>query len=393
MPFLELNPDEVQLRSPLGSPVQSPLQPTPVDTMGAAFRLDNTLGSAFMRMKDQVNPPTPGYSPYDLEEFQGSKYEQHYLDNFLDDKSEADTRARMARIDREERDRETYEASGIFGFVAMGLAGVLDPTIFLPAGVVVRATRGGYHFGRSIASAGAAGSAAVGAMEVGLQATQETRTWEESVINIGSATVLACPLGVDAVADPLSIARRMQALDALGRGHEAAAMSADRARQSADEARAIAACGDVPGGVVLFPTAGDCMGSQFYEPGEFLAADTRCAVSPMHMAAFRRQGEPYCLAKLFLGVARHEDVCRVLFADNVAAPAAVLWMPNPSLLLGVGLDDLAFLAPVVGAVSTTRRYRALGSWAFSEAEAEALAPVLPVLDFCELAPVGELPHF
>lgn len=50
-------------------------------------------------------------------------------------------------------------------------------------------------------------------------------------------------------------------------------------------------------------------------------------------------------------------------------PLAVFWMANPETLIGVPLNAMTFLAPVVGTLSE-RGYEPLGEWQFTEEQAE-----------------------
>jgi hypothetical protein len=75
-------------------------------------------------------------------------------------------------------------------------ASVLDPTILIPiGGEVAAAGKGGYAIGRAAVRVGAAGGASTALQEGALQATQETRTAEESALNIGASVVLGGLLG------------------------------------------------------------------------------------------------------------------------------------------------------------------------------------------------------
>lgn len=194
MPFVDPDPDDVDLRSPLGLPApESPMAPSPAQTLGAGFRHDNTITSAFGALWRESHKPDPDHNPLDI--IQGTPYEQQHLDAFLGSQSESETRDIMAQIDAEDRDRQTLEAAGAPGFIAQALAGILDPMLLLPVGTVVKAARGGYSVGRSMANVGAAGAGQVAVQEGILQATQETRPWQESAINIGGATMLSAIIG------------------------------------------------------------------------------------------------------------------------------------------------------------------------------------------------------
>lgn len=103
-----------------------------------------------------------------------------------------------AQIDMEERDRHTLAAGGWTGIGLSFGMNLVDPTILLPGGALVKGTRAGYRAGRSALSVGTAAGVATGIQEAGLQATQEARTLEESALNIGGSVLLGGFLGAGA---------------------------------------------------------------------------------------------------------------------------------------------------------------------------------------------------
>lgn len=194
-----------QQPAPLGSdfrlPMGRPDAPYQAPTMGpevvgAAFRLGNPIVSVLTAIQesspDQAIDPT--HNPLDTIG-RGSRYEQFHLDRFLGSRNESETRAIMASIDREDRDRQTLDASGTPGTVIMAGASLVDPTIFLPAGGMVRAANGALSPFRSAVQVGALAGLQAGVSEAALQLSQQTRTSEESVFTIGSATLLGGLLG------------------------------------------------------------------------------------------------------------------------------------------------------------------------------------------------------
>jgi hypothetical protein len=195
MPFVDQNP--MLMRGPEGIEPPAPTLPTLDDTVAAAFRQDNTVINLFRRMKEQEFPPEPDYNP--INDIRDTKYLLDHSDNFVNSRSAAETRAIMRRIDGEEADRRTLAASGVAGFVAQVAAGTIDPTLALPAGVVVRGVRGGYSVGRTALSTGLAAGGQSALQEGVLQATQETRTAGESAVSVASATVLGGLIGAGAV--------------------------------------------------------------------------------------------------------------------------------------------------------------------------------------------------
>ena len=199
MPFITPSPDaEPGYRVPEGvpQPVLSPEPPTLGKTVGAAFRQDNTVVNLYQLMSREAFPAEPDHNPLDV--IRGTPYEQHHLDNFLDSRSEAQTRAIMRRIDDEDADRKVLDEAGWGGTVAQFAAGIADPTILLPAGTIYKGARGGYTLARSAASVGAAAALQSGVSEIALQAAQETRTAGQSTTSIASSVVLGGLIGAGA---------------------------------------------------------------------------------------------------------------------------------------------------------------------------------------------------
>lgn len=214
-------------RAPLGQPDAPYRAPTiGPDVVGAALRQSNPVVSVITALQSQSQDThiDPEHNPIDTIG-RGSKYEQFYLDRFLGSRNENETRQIMANIDREDTDRETLAASGTPGTVVQIGAGLLDPTLLLPAGGLVRAADGSISIARSLLETSALGGLGVGVSEAALQASQETRSAEESLINIGTGTVLAGLLG-GAVAGMLGRAER-KVIEDLTRDRVAIAKAAD----------------------------------------------------------------------------------------------------------------------------------------------------------------------
>jgi hypothetical protein len=187
----------------------SPLDPTPdrlnglpapepgtLQTAGAAFRQENLIGSIVSSerlratLDGSFNRIDRDYNVFnDL-----AGYEDH-ADRFEHVFNPDAAKALKADIDRETRDRKVLAASGWTGFGLTAAASVLDPTLLLPGGALVRGTRAGYALGKSAASVGTAAAAATAVQEAGLQASQELRTAGESAINIGGSAILGGLLG------------------------------------------------------------------------------------------------------------------------------------------------------------------------------------------------------
>ncbi|WP_338633647.1 hypothetical protein [Afipia carboxidovorans] len=130
----------------------------------------------------------------------GGKYFSDYADRFTGSHSKGQTDSIIAEIEQETADRKLIDANGWSGVAAGLVAGTIDPTMFLPVGTGVKAAR----FGMAVLDAGkSVGKSALmqsAAQEALLYGTQEMRTPTESLLNIGSATLLGGMLGSGAYA-------------------------------------------------------------------------------------------------------------------------------------------------------------------------------------------------
>lgn len=174
------------------APIEEPQDPSFGETVGAAIRTENIVGS-FMASRGVQNPyevedgfdaidyvkDDPAFAPY-VERFGG-----------VFNRKAAD--ALKVQIKQEEQDRRTLDAAGINGTIASLAAGVFDlPTVFSVGGGIAGAGR--TVFGTAIRAGVGAGIDAT-VTETGLQLTQQTRTGEESAFNIGGSVLLGGALG------------------------------------------------------------------------------------------------------------------------------------------------------------------------------------------------------
>lgn len=181
-------------------PVQAPPNPLnlpPLEqTGGAAFRQSNSIVSLLSALASASpdSTPDPNWNPRTI--IDGTSYKGRPLQDFLGEVNEAQTRAHMAKIDAEERDRQTLAASGWAGTVAGLAAGIVDPINYIP---VIGETAKGVGVARSMLGTGArmaaTGAVSTAALEAVLHATQQTRTFEESAGNVASGTLLMGILG------------------------------------------------------------------------------------------------------------------------------------------------------------------------------------------------------
>ena len=173
----------------------APPSPGFVDTIGAALRQDNSIGSfvtSLWRQRGANNDPQKGYSAFS--EIKGTAYEQHW-ENFVDSNNPAYTLSIKNRIDAENEDRQTLGAAGAGGIVASLAAGLVDPLWLVPVGGELKGGELAYRVGTRAYRGFVAGAIGGATTEAALQATQETRPWEDSAITIGSSAVLGGLLG------------------------------------------------------------------------------------------------------------------------------------------------------------------------------------------------------
>ncbi|UXN73371.1 hypothetical protein N8D56_21225 [Devosia sp. A8/3-2] len=197
MPFLKDQP--IGPAGTVGVGVHDAPDPGFLDTLGAAYRRDNLIGSVLTDARRTVGSTDfykvdDAFSPFDN---LTPDLEQHAIDGRFDDVYNRQAfDAVVSNIRKEEGDRQTLAASGWTGFALSGLAGITDPTILLPGGSFVRAGKVGYSVGRTALSVGIAAAAGTAVQEAGLQATQETRSLGESAVAVGGSALLGGLVGM-----------------------------------------------------------------------------------------------------------------------------------------------------------------------------------------------------
>lgn len=167
------------------------------ETLRAAYRTENTIGSFIARESglpnDVVN--NESFNPFD------HFTEEEKLDPvFVGTAALADTVAEIDAVrrqqQRERSDRKLLAESGADGFGATLIAAGVDPVNYIPVGNTVYNT---YRKGESIlksayVTAGVA-AGATAAAEAGLHLTQMERTFGESAVNVGAATLFGGTIG------------------------------------------------------------------------------------------------------------------------------------------------------------------------------------------------------
>lgn len=191
MPFIE-SPRVVQNLSNIAPADQPDVDPSLAQTFGAAFRTQNIVGS-YMSSRGAPNP-------YEIEEgFDAIDYVKDdpryspFVDEFAGIFNRKAADAKKLQIDQEQQDRRTLNAAGTLGTVAQMAAGVFDLPTLLPFGGPLVST--GRTAGGIALRMGLAAALDAGVSEAALQATQATRTAEESALNIGGSIILGGALG------------------------------------------------------------------------------------------------------------------------------------------------------------------------------------------------------
>ena len=215
MPF---EPQTREQLGPIGQPLeQKEAQVTPdiplSETLSAAFSVNNTLVSTFTGARSGVFTVGSGevdetYDPFD--DIKDTTYQQ-YSDRFIQVNNRAEAEIVKRSIDDELESRRLVEQSGGVGVAATFAAALFDPINLVPLGVGANVALKGGSILRGAASSASAGLVTETASEAILQGTQQTRTLEESAINIAGGTFLSGALGAGATA----IAKRAGNFDEL----------------------------------------------------------------------------------------------------------------------------------------------------------------------------------
>lgn len=196
------------------TPLDEETDPGFVETLGAAFRQGNIIGSGLASNSLLVDSEPVDADLNVWDEIKGTPYEEHWT-KFADVTNRKKLLSIKADIDQESMDKRTLGASGLPGLAASLFAGVADVTTFIPGGTIVRGARHGYSAARSGVSVAGAAALGTAIQEGALHATQQTRTLEESAINVGASVILGGLIGAGAakVMTRAEINKAVRALD------------------------------------------------------------------------------------------------------------------------------------------------------------------------------------
>jgi hypothetical protein len=165
----------------------------------SAFERENTIVSSIMEGSFQANIDDASDPEFDVVDYvdtdiKNSDYAPYWQD-FVEVKNYRQANALKAKIDRQNENERIISEGGGAGIAWSLAAGILDPINLFPIlGGVSKAYKAG-KYAKGIGLTAGAGALGMTASEGILQATQETRTLEESAINIGAGTLLAGALG------------------------------------------------------------------------------------------------------------------------------------------------------------------------------------------------------
>ncbi len=163
----------------------------------ASLRTENTIGSFIAQesgLPDSI-VHDESFNPWDFMT-EDEKLDEQFVDNAIRVDTVQELDAVRRQSDKERKDRQTLADGGATSFFTGFVAGVVDPINLIPVGGTAYKT---YRAGNSILKAGAVtASVAAGttaATEAGLHYTQLERTYGESALNVGAATLLGGILG------------------------------------------------------------------------------------------------------------------------------------------------------------------------------------------------------
>jgi hypothetical protein len=180
-----------------GYPKPEP-SPTSEQVWTAAFQQSSMVVNLAEKMWRTQYAPIDGYSAAEdpqINEGENARYFNTWGERFIHSRSPQETAQIKSLIDRSEKNEQIMAAGGAGGVVANMVAGNLDPTLFLPGSVAVKAGRTGMSIGRAALSIAPAAAMQTGIQETALQLNQPTRSISESAINVATSTIVASVLG------------------------------------------------------------------------------------------------------------------------------------------------------------------------------------------------------
>lgn len=190
MPIIDIGQDAA-LPDRTNYDVTAERDPTFVDLVKANVENSNIVYNLANTLSHSSGEPDPSYDVYkNLQGYEG------YADRFIGVENSDDAEWIKQRIDQETEQKSVMASGGLEGVAAGFAAGLMDPTMLIPVGGEAYAT---YRTGGRILEGAAKTALAVGTVtsadELALHSLQETRTGEESLGNIATATFMGGVLG------------------------------------------------------------------------------------------------------------------------------------------------------------------------------------------------------
>jgi hypothetical protein len=188
-------PERQELRKPLGRTYIDRMEaieqfpPSFGETVAAGFRRQNIFSAIpeFLAM-EEIDKTDEGFDPFDGDYLKG--YER-YAPSFSTVFNKAHGDQVKAQIDRQLMDSELLAGAGGTGTFAEMLGAITSPTALVP---ILGQARYPHMVGRFFQGA-TRGGALIGAEELVLQATQPTRTAEETFLGVGASAMVSGIIG------------------------------------------------------------------------------------------------------------------------------------------------------------------------------------------------------
>lgn len=194
-------------------------EPSLLEQFGASIRQDTTWGSFLMNKESGVDQSID--PQFDLVEALKADGMIDRGDLFDDVTNPTQYERRKAQIKMEDDDRRTLDSMPLYAALPLRMAvSLIDLPTLIPGGSLIKAGRGGYSVLKSAGTVGVGAGAGAAAQEIGLQATQQTRTLEESAYNVGGAVILGGLIGSGASAfinrsPSVKVEKAMKAIESL----------------------------------------------------------------------------------------------------------------------------------------------------------------------------------
>lgn len=170
------------------------IEPSTLETWTAAFEETNEISAWVASTPMPDVPDEAGYSPFTKDDNGKSDIDgfERHADVFADSFNRQTTAAKKANIRREERNQKTLSNGGALGVAASVAAGVASP---INMAMMLLPGYGQANTWKVALQSASVGTVATSLQEAALHTTQETRTLDESLFNIGVGAIADGLLG------------------------------------------------------------------------------------------------------------------------------------------------------------------------------------------------------